>query len=278
MIRKQSLFSTLGVLTAMIILNGCISNKRVIYLQDLPEGEQVTQLGELVPTIFEEYLLQYNDVLEINIKTSDPLLNQMFDINSAGGAGGNRMMMGGGGMMNGGDIFYLSGYTLNDAGIVELPVLGKIKLVGLNTEQAKALIENELQRYVRDDDTFVRVRLGGIRYSALGEFARPGKYTILQNRVTIFEAIANAGDLTVVAKRDYILLIRQYPDGSKSHRINLNNNDIMNSEFYFIRPNDMIYAEPMKVRELGTGTTFLQTLQLLTALATLALLVYSTTN
>jgi polysaccharide export outer membrane protein len=257
---------------------GCISNKRVIYMQDLPEGTQVTKLGELVPTQFEEYLLQYNDVLEINIKTSDPLLNQMFDINSAGGAGGNRMMMGGGGMMNGGDIFYLSGYTLNDAGIVELPVLGKIKLVGLNTEQAKSLIENELQKYVRDDDTFVRVRLGGIRYSALGEFARPGKYTILQNRVTLFEAIANAGDLTVVAKRDNILLIRQYPDGSKSHRINLNNNDIMNSEFYFIRPNDMIYAEPMKVRELGTGTTFLQTLQLLTTLATLALLVYSTTN
>jgi polysaccharide export outer membrane protein len=187
-------------------------------------------------------------------------------------------MMMGGGIMSGGDIFYLSGYTLDDNGFVDMPVLGKLKLVGMNLETAKIAVENELKKYVRDDDYFVRVRLGGIRFSALGEFARPGKYTVLQNRVTIFEAIATAGDLTVVAKRDNIMLIRQYPEGSKAHRLNLNNKEIMNSEFYFVRPNDMIYAEPMKVRELGTGTTLLQTIQVLASLATLALLVYTTTN
>jgi polysaccharide export outer membrane protein len=257
---------------------GCISNKRVVYMQDLPQNQKVYSLGDMVSSKFEEYLLQYNDVVEINIKTSDPLLNQMLDINSSGSSAGGRMMMGGGGMMNGGDIFYLSGYTLSDEGIVELPVLGKFKLVGLNMDQAKELIEKELEKIVRGEDNFVRVRLGGIRYSALGEFSRPGKYTLLQNRVTIFEAIANAGDLTVTAKRDNIMLIRQYPDGSKVHRINLNHKNIMGSEFYFLRPNDMIYAEPMKVRELGTGTTLLQTIQVLASLATLALLVYTTTN
>jgi polysaccharide export outer membrane protein len=267
------------IIPLIFLAAGCISNKRVIYMQDLPKDAMLSEMGEIVPAKFEEYLLQYNDVVEINIKTSDPLLNELLDINSTGGSSNmGRMMMGGGGMMNVGDIFYLSGYTINDEGIVDLPVLGKIKLVSKNTEQAKLLIENELKKYVRDEDYFVRVRLGGIRYSALGEFNRPGKFTILQNRVTIFEAIANAGDLNVVAKRDNILLVRQYPEGSKPHRINLNNKDIMNSEFYFIRPNDMIYAEPMKVRELGTGVTFLQTLQVLTSLATLALLIYTTTN
>lgn len=256
---------------------GCISNKRVIYMQDLPQDQSSFSLGEMVNSQFEEYLLQYNDVVEINIKTPDPLLNQMFDINSSGASSmGGRMMMGG--MMNGGDIFYLSGYTLNDEGFVELPVLGKFKLVGLTADQAKELIEKELEKIVRGEDNFVRVRLGGIRYSALGEFARPGKYTILQNRVTIFEAIANAGDLTVTAKRDNIMLIRQYPEGSKVHRINLNHKDIMTSDFYFLRPNDMIYAEPMKVREIGTGVTLLQTTQLLISLVTVILLVYTTTN
>lgn len=259
-----------------IILAGCISNKRVIYMQDLPDTEPVSELGGLITSKIEEYQLQYNDVVDITIKTSDPLLNQMFDINSAGAGMSGRMM--GGGILTGGDIFYLTGYTLNDAGIVELPVLGDLKLVGLNTEQAKKVIENELKRFIKDDDYFVRVRLGGIRYSALGEFTRPGKYTLLQNRVTIFEAIANAGDLTVVAKRDNIMLIRQYPDGSKVHRINLNHKNIMNSEFYFLRPNDMIYAEPMKVREIGTGVTLLQTTQLLISLVTVVLLVYTTTN
>lgn len=258
--------------------SSCISNKRVIYMQDLPKDRSVYALGEMVNSRFEEYLLQYNDVVEINIKTPDPLLNQMLDINTSGASNmGGRMMMGGG-MMSGGDIFYLSGYTLNDQGIVELPVLGEFKLVGLNVDQAKEMIEKELEKIVRGEDNFVRVRLGGIRYSALGEFARPGKYTILQNRVTIFEAIANAGDLTVTAKRDNIMLIRQYPDGSKVHRVNLNHKDIMSSDFYFLRPNDMIYAEPMKVREIGTGVTLLQTTQLLISLVTVILLVYTTTN
>lgn len=247
-------------------------------MQNLPKEHPVYELGEMVDSKIEDYLLQYNDVVEINIKTPDPLLNQMLDINSGGASGvGGRMMMGGG-IMNGGDIFYLSGYTLDDEGVVELPVLGKFKLVGLNVDQAKQMIEKELEKIVRGEDNFVRVRLGGIRYSALGEFARPGKYTLLQNRVTIFEAIANAGDLTITAKRDNIMLIRQYPEGSKVHRINLNHKDIMGSEFYFIRPNDMIYAEPMKVREIGTGVTLLQTTQLLISLVTVVLLVYTTTN
>lgn len=245
-------------------------------MQNLESNESVVKMGEMIPSKFEEYLFQYNDVVDITIKTSDILLNQMFDINSAN-AGNQRMNMGGG-ILDGGDIFYLSGYTISNDGTVELPVLGKIKLVGLNTSESKLLVEKELKKYVRDDEYFVRLRLGGIRYSALGEFAQPGKYTILQNRVTIFEAIANAGDLNIVAKRDNILLIRQYPEGSRSHRINLNNKEIMNSEFYFLRPNDMIYAEPMKVRELGTGVTLLQTIQVFASLATLALLVYTTTN
>jgi polysaccharide biosynthesis/export protein len=244
-------------------------------MQNLPQNETLVKLGEMVPSKFEEYLLQFNDVIEINIKTSDPLLNSMMDINDSNTGGGMRM---GGGVMSGGDIFYLSGYTLDDNGFVDMPVLGRLKLVGMNLDTAKTTVENELKKYVRDDDYFVRVRLGGIRFSALGEFARPGKYTVLQNRVTIFEAIATAGDLSVVAKRDNIMLIRQYPEGSRAHRINLNNKDIMSSEFYFVRPNDMIYAEPMKVRELGTGTTLLQTIQVLASLATLALLVYNTTN
>lgn len=264
------------ILIALFLSVGCISNKRVIYMQNLPETDSLEKSGEIVPSKFEEYLLQYNDVIEINIKTTDPILNQMLDINVLA-ANSNRMMMGGG-IMSGGDIFYLSGYTLDDAGFVDMPVLGTVKLVGMNLEAAKLAIEKELKKYVRDDDYFVRVRLGGIRFSALGEFARPGKYTVLQNRVTIFEAIATAGDLTVLAKRNDIMLIRQYPEGSVAHRVNLNNKEIMSSEFYFVRPNDLIYAEPMKARELGTGTTFLQTLQLLTALATLALLVYTTTN
>lgn len=264
----------LGLLSMLLFQVSCISNKKVVYMQKLSPSALISKGGKLIPYKTENYLLQYNDVVDITMTTSDPELNILLNTTSSL----EQMRMLGGNMMGGGDVFYLNGFTVNDLGIVELPMIGKIKLVGLTTDEAKLTVESELKKYVLDNEYFVRVRLGGIRYSAIGEFVRPGKYTILQNRVTIFEAIANAGDLTTVAKRSAVRVIRQYPNGSRAHIINLNNDEIMNSEFYFLKPNDMIYAEPMKVRELGTGVTLVQTTQLLISLATVGLLVFTATK
>ena len=90
---------------------------------------------------------------------------------------------------------------------------------------------------------------------------------------TVFEAIANAGDLTILAKRDEVLLIRQYPDGTRLHRINLVDRELVRSPFYFIQPNDQLYAEPMKIREIGSGENAVQSFALLiTAVSGLALI------
>ncbi|MEP1954333.1 MAG: sugar transporter, partial [Algoriphagus sp.] len=112
----------------------------------------------------------------------------------------------------------------------------------------------------------------------LGEFNRSGKYTILQNRVTIYEAIAFAGDLSRVAKRDEIVLLRQYPDGSQMHKINLLDRELLGSEFFLLKPNDMIYAEPMKVREIGAGNTLVETISLVTATVTAIALIFTITR
>ena len=138
---------------------------------------------------------------------------------------------------------------------------------------AKIIVEKEVEKYILQGEFFVRVRLGGIRFSALGEFNKSGKYTILQNRVTIFEAIAFAGDLNRTAKRDEIILVRQYPDGSQIHKINLLDQKLLGSEYFFLKPNDMIYAEPMKVREIGAGNTLVETLTLLTSSITSVVLI-----
>lgn len=243
-------------------------------MQDLPMDETVSGGDKHIPYNIEDYLLMNNDVVDISIRTTSPEINMIFnDPNTIA-----QSRMASGGLLSGGDVFFLQGYSLDDNGNVELPMIGEVALVGLTTKQAKSLIENKLKQFISADDFFVRVRLGGIRYSALGEFNRPGKYTLLQNRVTIFEAIANAGDMTVLAKKDKVHLIRQYPEGSKTHIINLNNAAIMKSEFYFLKPNDLIYVEPMKVRELGTGATFIQTFQLFVSVVTVGLLVYTATN
>jgi polysaccharide export outer membrane protein len=231
--------------------------------------------SELMPYDVEDYKLQINDIVDISIRTSSKELNELFKEFDIGNMQNNMMMQG---AMAGGDAFFMTGFTLDDRGIIEMPLLGELQLAGLTTEQAKKVIEDRMTEFVNREDLFVRVRLGGIRYSALGEFRRPGKHNVLQNRVTIFEAIAHAGDLTEVAKRDELVLVRQYPGGTRMYRIDLNNKNILTSEYFFIQPNDMLYAEPMKIRELGTGVNFVQTFSLAVSTLSAVLLVLNAIN
>ena len=124
-------------------------------------------------------------------------------------------------------------------------------------EEAKAAINTQVSTLFKS--FYLQVKLGGIRYSALGEFRSPGKKVILQNQATIFEAIAASGDLTQVAKRDEIKLIRQYPDGTRIHTLNLLDQSIISSPYYFIQPNDVVYAEPLPQKAWGIGVTGAQT-------------------
>lgn len=235
-------------------------------MQDQDKDSPVSQSSELRPYDVKEYHFQINDVVDVTMKTTSAELNEMLNIKD--NSTQLRSMDG----LTSGDAFFLTGYTIDNDGLVELPLVGSIKLVGMDVQQAKAAIEEKLIKYVNKENLYVRVRLGGIRYSAIGEFNRPGKFTILQNRLTIFEAIANAGDMTSAAKRSEIVLIRQYPDGVKTHTINLLNKKIMDSEFFFIQPNDMIYARPMKVKQIGAGITLLESFEVLLSIATVILL------
>ncbi|ERM80495.1 hypothetical protein P872_13305 [Rhodonellum psychrophilum GCM71 = DSM 17998] len=234
-------------------------NKKVIYLQNL-DGNEVIPEGQMMTYEIPEYRLQFNDIIDIDIKTSEDFIKSGFNLKDQGAAGGGAMM----GQMaqSGGDIYYMTGYSVDREGNIRLPIIGEVNVKNLTIDETRLLLETELKKYVTTE-LYVKVKLGGIRFATLGEFRRPGKYTILQDRMTIFEAIAQAGDLTTVANRDQILLIRQYPEGTKLHRINLMDRNIISSPFYFIQPNDQIYAEPMRVRELGSGENVTQTLALL---------------
>lgn len=248
------------VLTWMLVVGSffsCISNERITYFQQSVDGAPI-EFGELIPYELTEYRLQYNDILDVSVTTMDQLLENGFNLDP--NMGGSR-----GGMMGGiiqGDINYISGYRLDKEGNVDLPILGKIQVGGSTVVEAKNAIEVELRKYVTTE-VFVRVRLGGIRFSTLGEFRRPGKFVMMEERMTIFEAIAASGDLTTLANRDQLILIRQYPDGSSIHQINLNDRSIIKSAFYFVQPNDLYYAEPMKVREIGAGENASQSISLI---------------
>lgn len=236
----------------------CIPNKRLIYLQNL-EGQESIADGELIRYEIPEYRLQYNDIIEVNVLTADDFITKGFSSQQMTPMGGMMGQM----AQGGGDVYYMTGFTVNKDGNIHVPFVGDVQVMNRTIEEARQVIEEKLRKELIKSEFHVRVKLGGIRFSTIGEFRRPGKYVVLQDRMTIFEAIAQAGDLNNLAKRDEILLIRQYPDGSKLHRINLNDRQLVRSPFYFIQPNDQLYAEPMKVRQIGAGENAAQSLTLL---------------
>jgi len=248
-----------GLSFALVFLMafGCISNEKIIYLQNLEDNQSIAD-GELIKYELPEYKLQYNDIIDVNIQTVEDMLQFGFNNKPAQ----MNAQMGNVSAQSGGDIYYMTGFSIDQNGNIRLPVVGDVNVKDKTLEEARITIEENLRKYVTSE-LYVKVKLGGIRYSALGEFRRPGKFVVLQDRMTIFEAIANAGDLTTVAKRDEVLLIRQYPEGTRLHRINLLDRQVVESPFYFIQPNDQLYVEPMKVRETGTGENTAQTLALL---------------
>lgn len=253
----------------LFYLSSCISNNSLVYLQNLSNDIDLVD-DELITYEMSEYRLQYNDIISIDIKTTVSFLNEAFNFQDPN----NNSMRGGAGIQGGGDVYYMTGYTVDKEGEIELPILGKIPVAGFTLDETKTKIQEALMKMV-NEDIFVRVKLGGIRYSIFGEVNRPGKFTILQDRLTIFEALSNAGDFTTFAKRNEVVILRQYPNGTKIHRINLLDRNIIQTPYYFVQTNDQIYAEPLKQREFSKTENASQNILLVSSVLTTILLITS---
>lgn len=244
-IYSNNIFKNIFLLLIITNLSSCISTSRLIYIQPSGENESPSNVFDYNK---QEYKLQQNDILDVQIRSTNEDANKLFSINNQSNQGSAQA-----GASRGGDVYYMTGYNINNKGEVELPYIGSVNVEGKTLKEAKIKIEERVSKYL--NSYYLSVKLGGIRFSTIGEFNRPGKNVILQNQATIFEAIALCGDLTPLAKRDEIKIIRQYPEGSKIHSINLLKDNIINSPFYFIHPNDVIYAVPLPQKSTGLGVT-----------------------
>lgn len=256
----------------ILFSSSCISNKRITYLQNLSDSTSY-DLNEFIPfaEVDYEYVLQPYDMVEIDFATSDEKLTEAFTF--MGSAQGGIMGAMGGGIGGGGsDPLYFRGFAIDKDGMVEVPRLGKIKIGGLTEEQAKEKVQQAINEYFKDE-VYVRLRIAGIRYTTLGEFNNVGVQIIFKNRATIFDALANSGETTLLGKKNKLFLIRQYDGGVKIHQINLNDRALLASPFYFIQQNDILYMEPMKIRQIGTADNLTASLALFAGLLASTLLI-----
>ncbi|MDO9274407.1 MAG: polysaccharide biosynthesis/export family protein [Lutibacter sp.] len=223
------------------LLSSCISTKKVTSFQ----GEPISK-SEITKLNSEPYRLQVNDILFIDIKAENQELVTLFKSGAAAGSSGA------GGL-------YFSGYTIDRHGNIRMPYIGEINVLGYTEKETREKIEVELGKFLKNPETvFVTVKLGGVNFIVTGEVGSPGTKNLAQNQVSIIDAIANSGQISIYGDRENVLIIRKSLDGVKKYKINMNEMAIFESENFYIQPNDIIYVAPLKQKSWGIGTTGLQ--------------------
>ena len=144
----------------------------------------------------------------------------------------------------------LQTYLVDNNGVIEFPVLGTLKVGGLTKSECEKLIHDKIMPYLNaKENPVVTVRMANYKISVLGEVNRPGMFTVSNEKINIFEALAQAGDLTIYGVRDNVKLIRENAKGRKEiHTVVLNDASLINSPYYYLQQNDILYVEPNKVK------------------------------
>lgn len=219
-----------------LVLTGCSSYQKSLYLQNDAVINQSTQ-GQLY-----DFRIMPKDLLTIVVSTTDPAASAPFyrKLGQDKNNGGNSTM----GMQN----TNLLGYLVDNNGEIDFPVLGKIQVTGLTTRECEALLREKLKPYLKENP-LVTVTSSNYKFSVLGEVNAPGTYTVQDEKVTIFEAIAQAGDMTLFSIRDDVQLLREDSEGRRQViHLNLNDANITQSPYFYLQQNDVIYVKPTKAK------------------------------
>ena len=242
---KKLVSSVLVALTMLLVLGSCGSTKNVAYFQN------ADSISLAASRMLYEAKIMPKDELTITVITTDPKAAMPFNLSVSQTLGNSGQLSSGTGS--------LQGYLVDNSGNIEFPVVGTLHVGGLTKKQAEDLIKKKVKPYLAaKENPIVTVRMASYHVSVLGEVTKPGIISVPQEKMSILEALAQAGDLTIYGKRDNVLLIRQ--DAEKhTYRMNLNDANIINSPFYYLQQNDIIYVEPNKVKAqnsaIGSSTT-----------------------
>ncbi|MCW4469588.1 polysaccharide export protein [Flavobacterium sp. MFBS3-15] len=217
------------LLISATCLVSCVSSKKIVYLNK-GSGTEDSEAKY-------ESKLQPDDNIFITVTSSQPELAAQFNLVYVS------MMTTKSNIINNDA---LSSYLIDQNGEINFPVFGKIKLSGLTRIEAEEKITNLLKDELKDPS--VSIRMVNFKVTISGEVARPGVVTIPGERLTIFEALGLAGDLTIYGKRDNVMVIREEDGVKKISYVDLTDSNLINSEFYYLRRNDFLYVEPNKTR------------------------------
>lgn len=248
--------------SVLVVFSSCTVSQKSVYFNDLPDTEHF----EWPAATFTEPTIKPDDILSIHIQTVDPTsassLNQATPMQVIGASSsaniGNQQV---------------AGFLVDKDGNVSIPMLGEIEVGGLTTYQAREVISESARRFYQNPT--VQVRFANYKISVHGEVARPGVYTVPNEKVTLLDALAMAGDLTIYGKRDNVLLIRDNNGVKEYVRFNLNSATMFESPYYYLHQNDVIYVEPGKGRTASADSPRWQFYSMIASFISVAVLAIS---
>lgn len=228
----------------ILVMASCIPQRKLIYMQDKSAEKEYTNPYTKAEQITELYKIQPGDYLYIRVNTTKVELDKMYNL------GNNQQSSQ---LYQQGNSKYVS-YLVKDNGAIDFPFIGEISVAGKTTTEIREDVQHLLSRTM--DSFSVQVVLTNATFTILGEVRKPGEYQLNRDQITIFEAISIAGDITGFGKRNRIRIVRPTPDGSTSLLVDLTDKNLVDSQKYYIYPNDLIYIEPMLAKQFGIGDTF----------------------
>ena len=229
---------SLLVIAGIFFFSSCVPQKKMLLLKDM---EMATENKSV------EYLNERS--LDYKIQPGDNLYIRAFNIideRNAGILNGSETRTGN---MTSEASIYLNSFTVNKDGFIDYPLVGLVEVKNLTVEQTKERLEEALSQYVKE--TALIVKLSDFDLTILGEVHKPGKYKVYQSEISILEALALAGNLSNFAKTESVKLVRRTDDGSEIVSLNVGEADILSSPYYYLKPNDIIYVEPLKIKQWG---------------------------
>lgn len=219
-----------------LLLSSCVSRQKMAYFQNMERLE-----GNNTPNYYTT-VIENNDLLNITVSPSgatemDLKLVQPFNLpitaapNVMGNITGQQR---------------LQSYLVDNKGNIDFPVLGQLHVAGLTRQKLIELLKTRISEYV--DNPIINVRIDNFKISVLGEVKTPGAYQIEDERITLPEALALAGDMTIYGRRDNVLIIRETEGIKKYAYVDITQSDFIDSPYYYLQQNDVVYIEPNKAQ------------------------------
>jgi polysaccharide biosynthesis/export protein len=246
--KKTTLCSKLHfyVLAVLLLVNPACSQRNLVYFSDLPRAAN----NESPISNYSQPTIQPDDILSVSVSSLNPESNVLF----------NNVILPT--SANSGQVIAATkvneGYTVDKSGFINFPVIGKIMVAGLTKEQAIEKMTNEIKVHVKNP--IVNIKFLNFKVTVIGEVNKPNTFVVDTEKINVLEALGLAGDMTAFGKRDNVLIIREKQGVRRTTRINLNGKDVLNSPYFYLQQNDIVYVEPSnreKVAETAAGNRYI---------------------